>query len=90
MLLLLYLCKHRILSNHTKKVGNEQQLNDSNDNNDIEDLLKLLDNTHLDKLDSASSKVEEAKELLILECSKHIDMARAQRFLSKFGGSRCV
>ena len=56
-------------------------MNDSNDNDDIEGILKLLDNTHLDKLDSASSKVEEAKELLILECSKHIDMARAQRFL---------
>jgi hypothetical protein len=27
------------------------------------------------------SKVEEAKELLIIECSKHIDMARTQRFL---------
>jgi hypothetical protein len=74
--------KHRILSNHTKENGNEEQLNDSDDNDDIEGLLQLLDNTHLDKLDSASSKVEEqAKELLILECSKHIDMARAQRFL---------
>lgn len=68
--------KHRILSNHTKENGNEEQLNDSDDNDDIEGLLQLLDNTHLDKLDSASSKVEEAKELLILECSKHIDMHR--------------
>ena len=54
---------------------------DSDDNENIRELAKILDNTHLDKLDSASSKVEEAKELLILECSKHIDMVRTQRFL---------
>ena len=48
---------------------------------DVEDLVKLLNNTMLHKPESAITKVEEAKELLILECSKHIDMARSQRFL---------
>ena len=54
---------------------------DSDADDNVKELVKMLDNTHLDKLDSASSKVEEAKELLIIECSKHIDMARTQRFL---------
>jgi hypothetical protein len=54
---------------------------DSDADEDVTEIALILINTHLDKLDSASSKVEEAKELLILECSKHIDMARAQRFL---------
>ncbi len=56
--------------------------NDVDDGNDVEvdDLVNLLNNTRLDKPKLASTKVEEAKELLILECAKHIDMARAQRF----------
>ena len=54
---------------------------DSDADDNVKELVKMLDNTHLDKLDSASSKVEEAKELLIKECSDHIDMARTQRFL---------
>jgi hypothetical protein len=81
--------KHMMLSNNTKNtrpadgegdIKDEEMIDSDADENDKE-LAKILDNTHLDKLDSASSKVEEAKELLILECSKHIDMARAQRFL---------
>ena len=54
---------------------------DSDADENVRELAKILDNTHLDKLDSASSKVEEAKELFIIECSKHIDMAMTQRFL---------
>jgi hypothetical protein len=54
---------------------------DSDADESVRELVEILDNIHLDKLDSASSKVEEAKELLIIECSKHIDMARTQRFL---------
>ena len=55
---------------------------DSDADENVRELVKILDNIHLDKLvDSAISKVEEAKELLIIECSKHIDMARTQRFL---------
>ena len=90
--------KHKMLSNNTKHTRpadgegdiNDEEMNDSDADENVKELAKILNNTHLDKLDSASSKVEEAKELLILECSKHIDMARAQRFLSKFGSSRCV
>jgi len=85
---------HKILSNNTKNTrpadSNDEEMIDSDADENVRELAKILDNTHLDKLDSASSKVEEAKELLILESSKHIDMARAQRFLSKFGSSRCV
>jgi hypothetical protein len=81
--------KHKILSNNTKNTRpadgegdiNNKEMIDSDANEDIKELAKILDNTHLDNLDSASSNVEEAKELLILECAKHIDMARAQRFL---------
>ena len=78
-----------MLSNNTKHTRpadgkgdiNNEEMIDSDADENVKELAKILDNTHLDKLDSASSKVEEAKELLILECSKHIDMARAQRFL---------
>jgi hypothetical protein len=81
--------KHKILSNDTKNTRpadgegdiNDEEMIDFDDNENIKELAKILDNTHLDKLDSASSKVEEAKELLIKECSDHIDMARTQRFL---------
>jgi hypothetical protein len=56
--------------------------NDFDDGNDVEvvDLVNLLNNIRLDKPKLASTKVEEANELLILDCTKHIDMARAQRF----------
>jgi hypothetical protein len=82
--------KHKILFNNTKSTrpadGEEgdiydEEMIDSDADENVRELAKMLDNTHLDKLDSASSKVEEAKELLIIECSKHIDMARTQRFL---------
>ncbi len=81
--------KHKILSNDTKNTRpadgegdiNDEEVIDFDDNENIRELAKILDNTHLDKLDSASSKVEEAKEFLIKECSDHIDMARMQRFL---------
>jgi len=79
--------KHKMLSNntkHTRPADGEGDINDeemidsdANDNENVKELAKILENTHLDKLDSASTKVEEAKELLILECSQHIDMARA-------------
>jgi hypothetical protein len=81
--------KHKILSNNTKNTRpadgegdiNNEEMIDSDADESVRELVKILDNIHLDKLDSASSKVEEAKELLIIECSKHIDMARTQRFL---------
>jgi hypothetical protein len=90
--------KHRILSNHTKNTRpadgegdiNDEETIDSDADENVRELAKILDNTHLDKLDSASSKVEEAKELLIVECSKHIDMARTEVSTSKFGSKCCV
>ena len=62
-------------------VSDANDVDDGNDY-DVKDLVNLLNNTKLDKpAESASAKVEEAKEIFNLECSKHIDMARAQRFL---------
>jgi hypothetical protein len=84
--------KHKILSNHTYTtedgegmnkemiVSDADEVDDGNDI-DVDDLVNLLNKTKLGKPELASTKVEEAKELLILECAKHIDMARAQRFL---------
>ena len=72
--------KHRMLSNvainEDTIISDTDDVDDGN-NLDMESTVNLINNTTLDKLDSASTKVDEAKELLILECSKHIDMARA-------------
>ena len=84
--------KHTILSNHTNTTADGESeieeivvsdANDIKDGNilDVEILVKLLNNTTLHKPELANIKVEEAKELLILKCSKHTDMKRAQRFL---------
>jgi hypothetical protein len=77
--------KHNILSSHTYTTedgeGIYKEMIISGNYIDVNDLVNLLNNTRLDKPEPASTKVEEAKELLILECAKHIDIARAQRIL---------
>ncbi len=84
--------KHKILSNHTyitedgEGFNKEMIVSDADDiddgnNIDVNDQVNMLNNIRLDKLELASTKVEEAKVLFILECPKHIDMARVQRFL---------
>jgi hypothetical protein len=47
----------------------------------VRDFIAILNNVSLDVPGSASTEIEEAKETLIRDCARHIDMARAQRFL---------
>ena len=68
--------KHKILSNSTNNTRpadregdiNDEEMIDSDADENVRELVKILDNIHLDKLDSASSKVDKAKELLWTDC----------------------
>ncbi len=41
----------------------------------------MINNLSLDTPGAARTEIEEAKEILIRDCARHIDMARAQRLL---------
>jgi hypothetical protein len=51
------------------------------DCNDEKELDEMMNNLSLDTPGAARTEIEEAKEILIRDCARHIDMARAQRLL---------
>jgi len=54
---------------------------DSDANENVRELAQIIDNIHLDKLDSASSKVDEAKELLWTDCFRLVFIFDGNTFL---------
>ena len=76
--------RHRILSSRQSGMQQEQEQQETTlagDGKDERELIEMLNSISLDIPGAACTKIKEAKENLIRECSLHIEMARAQRLL---------
>jgi hypothetical protein len=76
--------RHRILSSRQSGMQQEQEQQETTlagDGEDERELIEMLNSISLDIPGAAFTKIEEAKEKLIQECSLHIEMAWAQRLL---------
>jgi len=76
--------RHCILSSRQSAMQQEQEQQETILVGDAEDerkLIEMLNRVSLDAPGAACTKIKEAKEILIRECTLHIEMARAQRLL---------
>jgi hypothetical protein len=77
--------KHQILSSQQSAMQQQQQQQQetthADDCDDERELDEMLNNLSLDTLGAACKEIKEAKEMLIWDCARHIEMARAQRLL---------
>ncbi len=73
--------KHRILSSRQSAMQQQQETTHAVDCNDENEFDEMMKNLSLDTPGAACTEIEEAKEILIRDCARHINMARAQRLL---------
>ncbi len=73
--------KHQILSSQQSAMQQQQEITHVVDCNDEKELDEMMNNLSLDTPGAARTEIEEAKEILIRDCARHIDMAWAQRLL---------
>jgi hypothetical protein len=59
----------------------QQETTHAVDCNDEKELDEMMNNLSLDMPGAACTEIEEAKEILIRDCARHIDIVQAQRLL---------